>query len=347
MENLSAPKVTVLMPVYNAEVYLEEAIESILDQTYRDFEFLIINDGSTDESKKIIESYTDRRIRLENNKKNRGLNYSLNKGIDLARGKYIARMDADDVSLPDRLQVQVEFMDKNPDIGVCGSWFKFTDTEEVDQKLTDPESIKAALFFTCQLGHPTVIIRKAFLDKYNLRYDTQISAEDYELWVRCARYFKIANIPKVLVLYRQHEMQKTKYETLKLINDAKKILYSQLSYIGILPSEEELDLLFLMQGTNCHFDLNEIRLLSNFLHRIIEKNKNIGFYAEPYFSSRIGRLWAKLLRYNSQFRLAPLFISSPLRKYVPWSNYHKAKFLVKCIMDYKHFQKPSDRFLSP
>ena len=120
---MTSATVTVLMPVYNGEMYLREAIDSILHQTFTDFEFLIINDGSTDNSETIILSYDDSRIRYEKNDSNLKLIATLNKGIELAKGKYIVRMDADDISIPDRIEKQVAFLEKNPDVGICGSWF--------------------------------------------------------------------------------------------------------------------------------------------------------------------------------------------------------------------------------
>ena len=119
-----SPKVTVLMPVYNAEKYLIEAIRSILTQSFMDYELLIINDGSTDDSLKIIKSFSDKRIRLVQNERNIGQANSLNKGIKLARGEYIVRMDADDISLSERIKKQVKFMDANPEIGISGTWIK-------------------------------------------------------------------------------------------------------------------------------------------------------------------------------------------------------------------------------
>jgi len=118
---MKEPKVTVLMPVYNGEKYLNEAIDSILGQTFKDFKFLIINDGSTDGTADILKSYKDSRIKVTNNEKNIGLTKSLNKGLKMAKSEYIARMDADDISLPTRLQKQVEFMDSHPKVGVCGT----------------------------------------------------------------------------------------------------------------------------------------------------------------------------------------------------------------------------------
>ena len=121
------PKITVLMPVYNGEKYLREAIGSILNQTFNDFEFLIINDSSTDSTREIILSYDDTRIRLEDNEKNIGLTHSLNKGLRLAKGKYVARMDADDISLPDRLEKQLAVIENNTDVSIVACWIDIID----------------------------------------------------------------------------------------------------------------------------------------------------------------------------------------------------------------------------
>ncbi|MCP8319033.1 MAG: glycosyltransferase, partial [Candidatus Methylarchaceae archaeon HK01B] len=119
---MKSPKITILMSVYNGEKYLREAIDSILNQTFKDFEFLIINDGSTDRTVEILRSYHDSRIKIITNEKNMGLTKSLNKGLKIARSEYVARMDADDISYPRRLEVQYEYMKKNPDVGIVGSW---------------------------------------------------------------------------------------------------------------------------------------------------------------------------------------------------------------------------------
>ena len=151
-------QVTVLMPVYNAEQYLREAIGSILHQTFTDFEFIIINDGSTDRSEEIIKSYTDTRIRYYKNESNLKLIATLNKGFDLAGGKYIARMDADDISLPNRLQLQFELMEKNPEVGLCGTWFEnFTEEEPtgVAKYSPDHETICFTHLYQIHLSHGT------------------------------------------------------------------------------------------------------------------------------------------------------------------------------------------------
>jgi len=205
---MNKPKVTVLMPVYNGEKYLNEAIESILNQTYKDFEFLIINDGSTDNSVKIIESYNDPRIHLVHNEKNLKLIASLNKGLNIAKGEYIARMDCDDVSLPDRLLKQVQYLDNHPDVGVLGCGTKNVDENlntisEPERPLTYLQN-KWKLLFSSTLMHPSVMYRKELILKYGGYSHEFIHAEDYDLWSRLIDFAIIHQIPEILVYLRKH-----------------------------------------------------------------------------------------------------------------------------------------------
>ena len=166
--------VTVLMPVYNAERYVSEAIESILNQTYRDFEFIIINDGSTDQSEEIIQRYNDSRIVYVRNERNIRLVATLNKGIRMASGKYIMRMDADDISSTDRMKLQVKFMELHPDVGVCGSFlsvFGETIKPYLSRRPENDEDIRSSMLVNNPLGHPNVIIRKSVLVKNDIWYD--------------------------------------------------------------------------------------------------------------------------------------------------------------------------------
>lgn len=198
------------MSVYNGEKYLSEAIESILNQTFKDFEFLIINDGSTDSSREIILSYDDYRIKLIENDNNIGLTKSLNKGVDIACGKYIARMDADDISMPERLEKQVDFMENHEDIAVCGSWFSVIDDKgnilsEVKTQINH-EFLFFELFFKNPIGHATTIMRKSVIEHIG-RYDPDyVVTQDYYLWFRIIESgYKIHNIDRVLIYYRKHE----------------------------------------------------------------------------------------------------------------------------------------------
>lgn len=199
------PKVSVLMPVFNTkEEYLRESIHSILNQTFNDFEFIIINDGSVNNAKDVILSYCDNRIKYFE-QDNHGLVYTLNRGISLCNGEYIARMDSDDISLPERFARQVEILERNPEIGIVGGLISFFPDSKFEKKYEQyPRYLD--LLRECQVAHPVVMMRKSVLDRFNLRYDNDyLHVEDYELWSRLIRYTEFHNIQDILLKYRVHE----------------------------------------------------------------------------------------------------------------------------------------------
>ena len=196
------------MPVYNSELYINEAIDSILNQTFTDFEFIIIDDASTDKSVEIIQSYSDSRIQLIVKPQNSGYTNSLNYGLTIARGEYIARMDSDDISLPTRFQKQVEFLDANPDVVVCGTQYKVIGREKISNHPIYHEEIKVKLLDGCFIAHPSVMLNNAFLIKNKLNYNTSAEpAEDYDLWSRIVFLAKVANLNETLLLYRVSDNQ--------------------------------------------------------------------------------------------------------------------------------------------
>lgn len=203
------PVISVAMPVYNGESYLAEAIDSILAQTFTNFELIIINDGSTDGSLDILRSYEkcDARIHLIS-RENRNLVATLNEIIDLAQGLWIARMDQDDIALPHRFERQLEWLNQTGG-DICGSGVKFFGTSD-RRTLQHPQSneaINMALLFGCSFAHPTVMMKTSLVKR--LRYDdVWEKCEDYDLWERAAQAgWKMTNVPEVLLLYRQHEGQ--------------------------------------------------------------------------------------------------------------------------------------------
>ncbi|MCS3700199.1 glycosyltransferase involved in cell wall biosynthesis [Salinibacter ruber] len=206
----SDPLVSVVMSVYNGQPYLKRAVQSILNQTFEDFEFVIINDGSEDNSKEDLERFTkeDERIRLVQ-QENRGLITSLNRGLDMARGKYIARMDADDISHPERLEKQVDFLDANPKVGIVGTWIEWIRSDGEPTALwrppTDPDLIAWQLLFNTCVDHPTIVARKSLLEELGGYARWPTHAEDYELWTRAVRETQLANLPDTLLKHRHHE----------------------------------------------------------------------------------------------------------------------------------------------
>jgi glycosyltransferase involved in cell wall biosynthesis len=207
------PKLTVLMTVYNGEDYLRETIESILNQTYKDFKFLILDNASSDSSREIIGSYNDPRIELVALPENIGQVAALNKGLDMIDTPLLARMDADDISLPRRFERQAAFMEAHPEVGVCGTLANAFDGQQKTKWRwpTNHEDIKVKLLFECCLAHSSVMIRKSLFDSSHLEYDEKIGHSfDWELWQRAVDHFELANLPEFHLRYRLHPENESK-----------------------------------------------------------------------------------------------------------------------------------------
>ncbi|MBU2510539.1 glycosyltransferase [bacterium] len=244
-KNRKNPKVTVLMPVYNGVLYLEEAIESILNQTFSDFEFLIIDDASTDHSLEMIRSYNDSRIRLVQNKKNIGQTASLNKGLHLARGEFIARLDQDDVSLLERLKEQVEYLDRHPEITIVSTWEEtITSTgRKVREWKREIENygdfLGYILLGLCPVWHPSVMFRKDNILKLGCFDTTYGPAEDYELWGRIAiNRMGAAFVPKILVQQRVHEARQSVLHNDKQVDSTKR---SHRNFVKRFAKKDKID----------------------------------------------------------------------------------------------------------
>lgn len=213
---MNVPAVSVILPAYNCEKYIAKAIESVLQQTLADLEFIIINDGSTDRTEEIIRSFSDSRILYQTNITNKGLVFTLNKGIDIATGRYIARMDGDDICLPERLAKQKNFLDLNKDIVVTASTIEFindqeekTGSWELDRQTITSAQIKKTLLKQNCIAHPTVMMRSEIIKQLKYK-EYQKNIEDYDLWLRLLnRGYKIGKIGEPLLLYRIHDASVT------------------------------------------------------------------------------------------------------------------------------------------
>lgn len=199
--------VSVIMPVFNGSAFLKQAIDSILNQSFRNFEFIILDDGSTDDSVHIVKSYKDNRICLIENGRNLGVIRTLNRGLELAQGKYIARMDADDLSLEHRLERQIEFLDAHPNIVLCGTWATSVGAKRgLLSYPTDHVDILFNLLFYNSFAHPSVMFRSSWIRQEGMRYSSSAShAEDFDFWTRIVTKGEVANIPEILLKYRVHD----------------------------------------------------------------------------------------------------------------------------------------------
>ena len=335
MDTNVTPQITVLMAVYNGEKYLEQAIKSILWQTFTDFEFVIIDDGSTDKSPDIIKSFEDNRIKYIANEKNMGLPYSLNRGLELARGEFIVRMDADDISLPNRLQKQVTFMEENPQIAVCGSFVKTFGgkrDEFVHTYFTDPNDIEASLLFNTSLAHPSVMMRKSELKKYNLKYETDFKyfEEDYNLWVELSQKSQLANLPEVLLFYRLHEKSVTHLNTENRQAGISMIRQKQLEKLGLNPNPENIRIHNALRPNDREnlkefLDKEEI-----WLSKIIAANEATHIYKPESLAKIISARWYLLCSGNAKnFSVWRKFSRSKLYSK---KSFESLKIFIKCLL---------------
>lgn len=330
-------KVTVLMPVYNAELYLKEAISSILNQTYRDFTFLIIDDGSLDDSYNIVKSFNDHRIILLKNEKNLGIVKTLNLGFDLIDSEYIVRMDSDDISYPDRLRKQIKFMDAHKHIPVSGTSINLIDqhgkyirTRKVE---ISSKSIRSKLLIENELMHPTLILRKSVFNENQFRYKSGYNGiEDYELWTRMSQNYDFMNIKEVLLKYRLNEKGITGNF---LINDKieknKLILQQHFDFLKIKYDDEMIyDYINFIYRN--YSDINFDNLLKVLIEIEIKINSDI--YEKKYFSNQIER------------RLAQYIMKSKRRKYllIIAKNNLNDNFRIRLV--YKLFYLLNFKFIS-
>lgn len=197
-----SPRISVIMPAYNSEKYISEAIRSILEQTYTDFEFIILNDGSTDNTAEIIKTFSDPRIKFINNQTNQGFIASLNQCIDEASGEFIAKMDSDDISLPTRLEKQISYLDAHPNVGMVGCAYQ--EFDQGNKIIVHPAKI-GLLDMLRYCATTIFLVRKQILDTFGLRFRKEYPcAEDYDFYARFIRYADIHNLQEVLYLYRWH-----------------------------------------------------------------------------------------------------------------------------------------------
>lgn len=284
-EHFEEGLVSVVMSNFNTPIkYLKESIDSVLAQTYTNFEFIIIDDGSTDDSAKFIESYVDPRIKLIYNETNMGLARSLNKGLDLCRGEYVARMDSDDVCYPERFAEQTAFLKKNPDTIVCGTFVEFIDENGKTTSLSGKHTVipemdyyKICLLFSNSptIFHPSAMFSRKLLVQYHIKYDEAFRyAQDYRMWVNCAQYAKCTNIKKHLMKYRNHSVAISAAKYDEQCGYAYQIIQQQLDALHLELTDEiipyHFKYLYLFTGYSV--------LMKQWIKKIIKANKTYQVY---------------------------------------------------------------------
>jgi len=318
------PRVSVVMPVYNSEKYLEEAVQSILGQTFPGFEFIILDDGSLDSTPRLLTDYAarDPRLIIHRFASNQGLASALNFGIHQARGEYIARMDADDVSLPERLEKQIDFMDAHSEVGVCSTGAEFIG-EKRSKKWhyeTSHDAIHARMLFVNAIAHPTVMLRASILQKHALEYDPDVRyAQDYELWSRIITKTRFANLSHILLKYRVHPDRISAKYSVQQLQMFNRIYRQLLAPLGIEPTDAELEIhqkikiiKFATDFSPSRMFLQQVRL---WLEKILHANRNLGLIAPHALESELGTRWTSLCCHyqGNRLSIAPSVVASPLQ----------------------------------
>nr|WP_315142633.1 glycosyltransferase family 2 protein [uncultured Flavobacterium sp.] len=310
MDSFLNPKITVLMPVYNCELYIKEAVDSILNQTFADFDFLIIDDASTDKTVSIIKEYKDSRIQLIEKTVNTGYTISLNYGLKVAKGEYIARMDGDDISFPHRFEKQIAFLDANPDVVLCGSNFGIIGAEKLINLPEENEAIKLGLLKGNCIAHPSVMIRHSVLQEHAVTYDfNKEPAEDYDLWVRLLQFGKLYNIQENLLNYRVHSTQVSKKRECHQANSALQSRFKMLNYIDYSFNSYEYKLLEKIMQRNIEVTYSEIK---DFFH--LKKKMHLA-NSNNFFDSN-----------GLQFYLMDLYHQKTKKYFVDRKNFYPINF---------------------
>lgn len=290
------PTITVFIPVYNRARYLAQAVDSMLAQTYRDFEILILDDGSEDDSLRIARSYRDPRVRVETNSKNLGNTPTRNRGIDLSRGHYIATLDSDDFAMPERLAKQISYLETHRHCAAVGSWIRKQDddagTSRLKRRPLTSREMKAWFPWHDSLSQTSVMMRADTLRR--LRYDESYEqCQDYDLHVRLAREHDIANLPEVLTVKRLHSEQITR--NVKIGHQTKRrVIRRILRELDMEPTQQELEFHYILTRPELRRSRpngDSLDAAADWLRRLLLANARTHALPEPEFSRVVASVW--------------------------------------------------------
>ncbi len=291
----NSPVVSILMPVYNTAPFLREAIDSILQQSFADFELIVLNDCSPDDADEILDSYCDQRIIRYKGEKNVGLANVLNVGLAMARGKYIARMDSDDISLPNRLQVQVDYLEQHPQIDLCSTAMKlFGELQSVSVLKPTMDEIKITALFYSPILHASSMWRREKFVVNNLFFDQHfVPAEDYRLWtLALLKGIQMTNLPDVLYKYRIHSANATK-NTMLAKQKCAEVRRNYVKQIFPNATESFLNMTYCMDD----YMENNPKMFWHFVEEIEKNNQSIQFFDPKLLHKRLHRT-AQTITYN-------------------------------------------------
>lgn len=301
------PQISVIIPVYNASPFLKESIKSILNQSFSNFELIILNDKSTDNSLDIIKELQskDSRIIIIDKLENVGPANLRNEGINAAKANFIALMDADDISLPTRFEKQLKVLENNPEIGVCGTWFTFfgSTKNKLIKHNTDHDAIKVSFLHSCNIGNPTVMFKKEILD--DLKFDNEyVPAEDYDLWSRLLSKTKFFNIPESLLNYRLHDNNISKTKIDNISRSVKKIKINQLRHLDIDASDSKIEFYLNAISFKKGLSPDEITETITASHFLLSQNEKTGYFNQELLQKHITKNLIRIVRNAGSYKIS-------------------------------------------
>lgn len=296
------PLVSVLLPNYNNGAYLQESIGTLLNQSFTDFEVIIVDDASADNSVEVIKSIKDQRIRLIQKETNSGIVDALNLAIENSTGKYMIRMDGDDLSLPGRFETLVTYMEQHPEVGVCSSKLQcFGARNNIVNANTNPKKLRAGLIHGVTTPHATCIYRKSFFDKHQVRYRNNFPhMEDYDLFFRIKNLTTYGHIPTIFYMYRIYDKNVTVLNKDKRRGTSIRFYGQVIEELGIEPSEENslLHYEFFHKDT-ISFDVSEYYV---HIKRLMKSNEKLKIYDPKTLRAELADFWNRFLCFYSSHR---------------------------------------------
>lgn len=333
---MTAPLVTIFTPTYNVGNYILDTIRSVLNQTYEDFEYIIVDDNSTDATVALIKSIEDPRIRLIQNTSNQGISYNRNLAITEARGKYIAMIDGDDLAHPERIETQVEFLEKNPQYGLLGTGISYIDKE--GNKLPDvitydipDDEIPARMLFSNYIATSSTLIRKEAIQ--NILFDSSyVVAEDYDVWLKIIRLWKIGQIRKPFTYYRIHDSSISIQRSTLMEECEHKILKRQLQELQCELSSEEYQLVFDLGKNNQEPYFERFEIVNRTFGKIFNANKKSKIYNYDSLQSLLFRFWYIFYLNISSYNIQTYENAKESGMYALLSKKEKLLFYLKCFL---------------
>lgn len=317
---MNTPQISIVMPVYNSEKFVEQAIRSLLVQTFMDFELIIVDDGSTDGSTDIVKQFDDERIRVFTNDKNQGIVYSRNRGLAEIRGRFYAPFDSDDVAVPHKFQKQISFLKQNPDIAMTGSWARLMDktgkpTGERWKLGANPNTIPSIMLFRNYFVHSSLLVRRKAIETVVYQEGLDV-VEDYRFCADLSFQHKVCNYPEYLIDYRVHGKSAMRSDDKRMRNQDIKIYRYLFRRLGMELSESDLNCIFALKGKTRIGDFILLQEIHGFLLTILNRNKEIRMFNRKALERVVAHRWLKAcyLARHHHVKLLTTMISSPLTR---------------------------------